>query len=594
MKEFFRSLLASLVALGLFLGAGVVLLVTLGASMAPTKPVVPTRAVLILDLNTNFTDAYKEPTPSDLIQKAAGTGEVEAVPLHLLIRALDRASHDGNISALYLTGIIRPEGVGSGPAAMRELREAILRFKKVSGKPVLAYNQYFTKRELYLCAGASKVYLNPMGIVDASGYASELTFFGNAFKKYGVGVQVTRVGKYKSAVEPFVLDKMSDANREEMQVLMGDLWNDWKQAVAGDRKLTVDQLQAVADEQGVLSSPEALKAGLVDKLATYDEVLDELKVLTGRKASDHDFAQLDMDTYVKSGPELEGGHNRIALVFAEGDIVDGSGRDGSVGGDSLSRELRRLRLDKHVKAIVLRVNSPGGSAMASELIQREVILARKEKPVVVSMGYLAASGGYWISTYADRIFAEPNTITGSIGVFGMLPNVKALANEHGITWDGVQTAKLANTMTIARPKTEAELARAQVLVDWIYDQFIAKVADSRKLTRAQVEEIAQGRVWSGLAAKKLGLVDELGGLQDAVTCAARLAKVDKDYRLEGPSEPRTAVEKLIRALSGEKHDFAHSSADTLKGQVQRVFNGFETFNDPRGIYARMPFDVILR
>ncbi len=593
MKDFFKSLLASFVALGLFAGGVLVLLVILVASMGPTKPVVPSRAVLILDLNTNFTDSYPDQGPAELLQKAAGGGLAEGIPLHVLVQAIDRASHDASLSALYITGIVRPEGVGSGPAALKELREAILRFRKVSGKPVIAYNQYWTKRELYLCAGVGKVYMNPLGVLDATGYASEVTFYGKAFKKYGVDVQVTRVGKYKSAVEPYVLEKLSDPAREELQVLMGDLWTEWKAAVAADRKLTPAQLQAIADEQGTLTSPEALKAGLVDKLLANDQVLDELKEIAGKKVGDRDFPQIDMATYVKTVPEPSGS-NRIALVFAEGAIVDGMGTSGSIGGETLSNELRRLRLDKRVKAIVLRVNSPGGSAPASELIQRELVLARKDKPVVVSMGHLAASGGYWISTYADRIFAEPTTITGSIGVFGLLPNVKSLANEHGITWDGVQTAKLANSLTISRPKTDAELQRAQVMVDWIYDLFVTKVAESRKLTREQVQEIAQGRVWSGAAAIRIGLVDEIGSLQDAVAYAARKAKVESDYRLEGPAEPRTAVEKVLKALGGGKRQYTRSSADSLQGQVRHVISGLEAFTDPRGIYARMPYDLAIR
>ena len=594
MKDFFKSLFASLLALSIFVGGGLILLVGIAAAMGPSKPTVPAKAVLILDLNTNFTDAQQEPSPAELLQKAAGAGEAESVPLNALIQGLDRAAHDGNISGLFLTGIIRPEGVGSGPAALKELREAIQRFRRDSGKPVIAYNQYWTKRELYLCAGASKLYINPLGIMDVSGYASEITFYGNAFKKYGIEVQVTRAGKYKSAVEPYVLDQMSDANREEIQAVLGDVWAEWKQAVARDRRLAPEAIQAVADEQGTLSSAEALKAGLVDKVVPYDEVLDELKVLAGKKPADGNYPQVDLGTYLKTGDEPASGSNRIALVYAEGNIVDGGGTDGSIGGDSLSRELRRLRLDKGVKAIVLRINSPGGSAPASELIQRELVLARKDKPVVVSMGHLAASGGYWIAAYADRIFAEPNTLTGSIGVFGLMPNVKGLANEHGITWDGVQTSKLANTMTIARSKTDAEMARAQALVDWIYDQFLTKVSEGRKLPKGKVAEIAQGRVWSGAAALKLGLVDELGGLQDAVKHAARMAKIEKDYRLEGPAEPRTAVEKIMRALGGSKRNFTRSQADPIKGQVQQVIRGLESFGSAQGIYARMPYDLVIR
>lgn len=594
MKEFFRSLFATLIGLTLFVVGGFVLLFILAASMGPSKPTVPARAVLILDLNTNFTDAWRDPSPSDLIQRAAGQGTAESVPLHMAIQAIDRAANDGAVSGLFITGNIRPEGVGSGPAALKELREAIQRFRKASGKPVLAYNQFWTKRELYLCAGAGKVYANPMGLVDATGFASEIMFYGNAFKKYGIEVQVTRAGKYKSAVEPYMLDRMSEANREEVKTLLDDLWADWKRTVAQDRKLTEEAVQAIADTQGVLTPPEALKAGLVDKLAAYDEVLDELKSLTGKKASDVDYPQIALATYVKAAPEAVTSRNRIALVFAEGAIVDGSGGDGSVGGDALSRELRRLRLDKRVKAIVLRVNSPGGSVTASELIQRELVLARKEKPVVVSMGHLAASGGYWISAQANRIFAEPTTITGSIGVYGLLPNVKGLANGHGVTWDGVQTGRIAGAASLSRPRTAEELARAQGAVDWIYDVFLGKVAEGRKLSKERVHEIGQGRVWSGAAALKLGLVDEMGGLQDAVLHAAKLAKVEKDYRLEGPGEPKSALEKMLEALGSGRPSYTRSAAGGVQQELKRVWNGFEALNDPQGLYARMPYDLDLR
>ena len=596
MRDFFRSLFASLVALALFTGGCLLLLVGFGAMMGSSKTVVAPRTVLVLNLATNFPDSVQDPNPGALVQKAMQGQDSDGLPLASVLQGLARASHDKNIAALYVTGNVASEGFGSGPAALKEIREAIQRFQKDSGKPVIAYNHVWTKREYYLCAGASKLYGNPAGQVDCTGLAAEPMFFGGAFKKYGVEVQVTRVGKYKSAVEPYILEKMSDANREQMQSLLGDLWNEWKTAVAGDRKLTPDAVQKLADEQGFVNNPDAVKAGLLDKLASPDEVLGELKVLAGKKADQIDLPQIDLGTYMRM-PSDSKGKNRIAVVYAEGEIVDGRGQDGQVGGDSVSRELRKLRLDKHVKAIVLRVNSPGGSALASDLIQHEVILAKKEKPVIVSMGYLAASGGYWISTYGDRIFAEPNTVTGSIGVFGLLPNVQKLANEHGITWDSVQTAKMANPMTITRSKTEAELGRVQALVDDIYSQFLDKVAASRKLKRDEVHEIAQGRVWSGRQALKLGLVDELGGLEDAVRYAARQAKIEGDYHVDAPGEPRSTVEKFMKLLGGDKSPYSRSMAgpaDHVRQELQRVLGSIEALNDPRGVYARMPFDLSLR
>jgi len=597
MKDFFRSLLASLVALVLFVGGGLVLVVGVMFALSSGKPAVAPRSVLLLNLSTNFPESVQDPNPAGLIQRVVGGSEAEALPLAGVLQALDRASRDRTISALYLTGNLAPQGYGSGPAALKELREAILKFRADSGKPVIAYNHMWTKWEYYLCSGASTLYVNPSGEVDCTGMSAEPMFFGGALKKYGVEVQVTRVGKYKSAVEPYILDKMSDASREQLTALFSDIWEDWKGAVAADRKLTVAEVQALSDEKGEMTGPEALKAGLVDKLATPDQVLDELKLLAGRKASDPDFPQVDLDTYMRIPVPVQG-RNRIAMVFAEGEIVDGNGRAGQVGGERLSRELRQLRLDPQVKAIVLRVNSPGGSALASDLIQREVILARKVKPVVVSMGYLAASGGYWISTYGDRIFAEPNTITGSIGVYGMLPNVQKLANEHGITWDTVQTSKLANVTTVTRPKSPAELVRIQGLVDTIYDQFLTRVADSRRMSKDQVNEIAQGRVWSGRQALKAGLVDEMGGIQDAIRFAAKRAKIEGDYWVDPPLEPRTPVERILKLLNGgEDRGISQAEvgpAEQLRSRFEQVLGTFDALNDPRGVYARMPFDFNLR
>jgi protease-4 len=588
--------LASLAALVIFACGCLVLAFIVLAAMGSSRPTVAPHSVLVLNLATNFPDSVQDAGPAEMVQKAIRGDDSDGLPVVGLIQALDRASHDKNISALYLTGNVASSGYGSGPAALREIREAILRFRQESGKPVIAYNHTWTKREYYLCAGATRLYGNPSGLVDLTGLAAEPMFYGGAFKKYGIEVQVTRVGRFKSAVEPFILDKMSSANREQTQSLLDEIWSEWKESVAADRKLTPEAIQALSDDQGVLPCAEARKAGLLDKLASPDEVINELKLLAGRKITDADLPQMDLGTYLKM-PYATTGRNRVALVYAEGEIVDGQGQDGQVGGDKLSRELRQLRLDKQVKAIVLRVNSPGGSSLASDLIQREVILARKEKPVVVSMGHLAASGGYWVSTYGDRIFAEPNTITGSIGVFGLLPNVQKLGNEHGITWDSVQTSKLANVMTVARPKTPAELARVQTVVDGIYDQFLDKVADSRKLKREQVNEIAQGRVWSGRQALKLGLVDELGGIKDAVRCAAKLARIEGDFHVDGPAEPKSLVEKVMKLFGGDRTPFSHSQAgpvDAVRTQLQRAMGTLQSLNDPRGVYARMPFDLELR
>ena len=596
MKAFFKSFFASLTALVVFAGIGFVFLIGIVAAMGPSTPKVPSRAVLVLDLSQPIPDSAQDAGPAAAIQKAMQGGGGEGTPLPVLLNALDRAAKDDKISALFLTGNVQSAGYASGPAALKELREAIQAFKANSGKPVIAYNLAYTKKDLYLCGGATTVFVHPMGGLDVTGFTSEPMFFAGAMKKYGVEMQITRVGKYKSAVEPYFLEKMSDANREQTQMFLGDIWDEWKATVASDRKLKPEDIQRLADEKGEVLSPEALQAKLVDRIANYDEVLDELKKISGKAAKDKEFPQIDMDTYVKIPGASAKGKNRIAVVYAEGEIVDGEGQGNQIGGESLSRELRKLRLDKNVKAIVFRVNSPGGSATASELIQREVILCKAAgKPVVVSMGYVAASGGYWISTYADRIFAEPNTITGSIGVFGTLPNVKKLANEHGITWDSVQTAKLG-VPSLARPRTPEELARIQAMVDGIYDQFLTKVAEGRKLKRDVVAEIAQGRVWSGKAALKIGLVDEMGGLRDAIKHAAKLAKIEKDYRVDAPEAAKDPMEKLLKLLGkGENRKLVKQGpVDELKAHFERSLVMLQSLNDPQGVYARLPFDLNLK
>ncbi|MBK8572942.1 MAG: signal peptide peptidase SppA [Holophagaceae bacterium] len=591
MKDFFKSFFATLLALMVAGGLAFVLFFGLLAVVGSSgKPTVPGKAVLVFDLDTSLSDGERDPEPSEAISEALGGGGARSQVLPVAIEALDRAASDSRITALFITGNLQ----NAGPAQLRELREAIQRFK--AKKPVLAYNLGWGKRDYYLAAGATTVFINPFGEMEVNGLASEPMFFGEAFKKYGVEVQVTRVGKYKSAVEPFITDRMSDPNREQIQMLLNDIWGEWKDTVAKDRNKPASDLQAIADERGLIEAEEAKKLGLVDRIAPYDEVLDELKKLAGKQPKDKDFPQITLATYAGIPGEAKAGKTRIAVLVAEGEIVDGEGKSSQIGGERLSRELRRLRLDERVKAVVLRVNSPGGSASASELIQREVVLTKKVKPLVISMGHLAASGGYWISTYGDRIFAEPTTITGSIGVFGLLPNVKKLANGHGITWDSVQTAKLANPMTLTRPKNDLELNRIQGMVDHIYEQFVAKVADSRKLKKETVHEIAQGRVWSGREAVKLGLVDEIGGLGAALKHAAKMAKAENDFYVAGPEREPDALKDLLRNLGqGKSRKLAKPGpvdalAEAFKLQLERV----SALNDPRGVYARLAFEIDLK
>ena len=596
MKSFLKTFLATLAAFGVIVSMTVCGFITVGVMAGDENEVnIKDKTVLIFKMNSNITEAQQEEYPFGGLERELTGRSSNSLSMTQIIQGLDKAAKDDRISALYLEGNLVSENYGSGPAALLEIRQALGRFK--AKKPIYAYNTGWSKSDLMLVAGASHLYLDPMGAVDMTGLVAEPMFYGDAFKKYGIEVQVTRVGKYKAAVEPFITNKMSDANREQISKMLSDIWSEWKLVIGSDRKLQPEQIQAIADQKGFLLASEAKSVGIIDEIKNYDEVLNELKKLTGKKESDKTFNQVSLQSYLDVDVEDAApreSKNRIAIVFAEGEIVDGNGSSTQIGGNSLSRQLRRLRMDPAVKAVVLRVNSPGGSAVASDLIQREIILIQKEKPVVVSMGYVAASGGYWISAYSNRIFAEPNTITGSIGVFGLLPNVKRLANSVGITWDSVQTSKLGAMQTLSRPKTEAELARIQTSVDMIYSEFIRKVSEGRRLKPEFVNEIAQGRIWSGKEAIKLGLVDELGGLGQAIDHAVLISKLGDDYQIDYSQPPKGGFNKFFESLGKKEEPMGTGNFSEIARQIKNQINWLNALNDPNDIYARVPFDLNLK
>lgn len=598
MKNFITSMLGAFVALVIFATGGILLLIGfIGAIVAigtqKKAPEVVGNSYLVLDLSANITDA---PPAVDFGEFTGG--RVETLQLRALTRALRHAAGDKRIKGLLLLGNLEPGGYGSGFAALREVRAAIGDFR-AGGKPVVAFLDYATNRDFYLASAASDVVLDPYGMILMPGLASQPIFYAGAFEKYGVGVQVTRVGKYKSFAEPFTRTSMSPENREQVQKLLDDVWGSMIADIGRSRGISAESIQAVVDAEGIIKPTAALKSHLVDRVAYRDEIVARLKKETGVTSPTESFREIPVALYAKTLREpMAIGRGEVAVVYAEGDIVDGEGDSNEVGGARFAREIRELRQDPSVKAIVLRVNSPGGSASAAETIQRELRLARTAKPVIVSMGSYAASGGYWISAFGDRIFAEPTTITGSIGVFGIQFDLQKLANDHGITFDSVKTGKFADTLTITRPKTEEELAMFQRMVDWIYSQFIAKVAEGRKLKPSFVEEVAQGRVWSGVEAKKLGLVDEIGGLHEAVLYAAGRAGLGTNFRLV--EYPRS--KNLSEALAEMFGRFAPASlrlkspgivgevAERLSTELARL----RAYNDPRGIYARMPVDLDIR
>jgi protease-4 len=602
MKNFLSSMLGALAALMIFTGAAAAffLVLIVAISALGEKPVlVEDGSYLVVDLSTNITDA------PPLVDFGAFMGrKMETLQLRAATNALKAAAGDDRIQGVLIVGSLQPAGYGSGFAALQEFRTALNDFK-AANKPVKAYLTYAMTRDFYLAATADEVVLDPYGAVILPGLASEPMFLAGTFEKYGIGVQVTRVGKYKSAVEPFTRQDLSPENREQLQKLLGDLWGTLRTDIAASRGLEEGALQALVDAEGMMRADVAKASGLVDRVAYRDELIAELKEETA-STTEETFKQIDLATYAKiagagsaagqkSSKVSKGRRGQIAVIYAEGEIVDGEGEPGQVGGLNFSRELRRLRQDKDIKAIVLRVNSPGGSASASEAIQREMRLAAQEKPVVVSMGSYAASGGYWISAYSDRIFAEASTITGSIGVFGVLFDIKKLANDFGVTFDSVKTGQFADTFTISRPKSPAEMAMIQRAVDWIYGEFVGKVAEARKLDPRFVEEIAQGRVWSGTEAKVLGLLDELGGLQDALNYAAAKAKLGENYRVVEFPRKKELAEVITELLNGFQQVRTGSSvAGQVLDRIETELNSLRTFNDPQGIYARMPLELNLQ
>lgn len=608
MKNFFTSMLGALVALFIFTGGCVVLFlgfVAVLAALGETEKSGPSferGSYLVFDLSANISDA---PAPIDF---SGFGGRPDSLQLRAVTHALRVAAADGRIAGVFVTGDLTPAAFGSGYAALKEIRAALDDFK-ASGKPVSAYLTYATTKSYYVASAATDLAIDPYGVILMPGLATEPMFFAGAFEKYGVNVQVTRVGKYKSAVEPYTRRDMSPENREELQKLLNDLWAGILDDIAPSRGLTPADIQTIVDAEGLIR-PEAAKNGkLVDRVAYRDEIYDALKAKTGRAGSKEPFKQVALADYAKLAKDIaetpkpgdkrgqkSSGKGRIAVVYAEGEIIDGEGDQDEVGSTRFSRELRKLRQDDEVKAVVLRVNSPGGSASASEVIQREIRLLKKTKPIIVSMGTYAASGGYWISAYGNRIFAEPTTITGSIGVFGIQFDVQKLANNFGVTFDSVKTGKFADALTISRPKTDEELAVFQRMVDWIYGEFVGKVSEARNLTREAVEEIAQGRVWSGAEAVKIGLVDELGGLEAAIGYAAEKAGLGPNYRLVEYPRQKELFEAIFDFIEKAAPRFAHSTG--LSGQiaerVQSELRVLRSFQDPKGVYARLPLNLVIR
>jgi len=536
------SIITFLVIFGIMFGVFAAII----SGFGDDEVIVNDNSVVTMTLSNEIPDKTSD-NPFDNIDFASFESK-KVLGLNDILKNIEKAKNDERIKGIYL----EITGIPSGMATIEEIRNKLIDFKS-SGKFIICYSYAYTQKGYYLASVADKIYMNPMGGIEWKGLASQVMFFKGALEKLGVEAQIFRHGQFKSAVEPFMNDHMSEASKLQSMVLLQSIWDDMLAKISKEKGISIDDLNLYADSLMVFDPESALEYGFIDGIKYYDEVLAELKSESGVEEEYEDDFLIAMSKYSKAeleDAEKNGSENKVAVIFAEGDIVDGGKSDGSIGGDWLAGLIRDAREDEDVKAVVLRVNSPGGSGLASEIIWREVQLTSEVKPVVISMGNLAASGGYYISCAADYIFAQPNTITGSIGVFGMIPNIQGLMNDKlGITVDGVKTNHSSDFGSIMRPFTPEEGAFIQKQIEDFYEVFIGRVADGRGITTADVDSIGQGRVWSGINAIEIGLVDEIGGLDDAVKKAVSLADLGDDYRIWEYPEAEDFVEKLMSDMS---------------------------------------------
>ena len=582
MRQFLKIFIAALLAMAVFTVIIVLVMAGWVGSIASTeKPEVGSKGVLYIDLQQTLPEQTLDNPLADL-----GVDDHYDVPgLYDMVRLIRYAKTDSSIKGIYL----RCNENGNGLASSEELRDALLDFK-TSKKFLYAYGDVISQRAYYIANVADRIYCNPQGGVDWKGFAIQYLFFRQALEKLEIEPQIFYAGKFKSATEPFRADQMTEPNRLQSSVFLNDIYNRFLVQVAAQRNTDTATLHQCANGLLIRTAADAVKYKLVDG-AEYDDVVkNEIRQKTGTPENTKlNFVMAGK--YAKAVNYKAGkGSDKIAVIFAQGNIVEGKGERSEIGGDTYRWLIRKARMDKDVKAIVVRVNSGGGSAMASENMWRELVLARKDKPVVLSFGDYAASGGYYMSCGADSIFSQPNTLTGSIGVFSLVPNMKKFfGNKLGLTFDGVKTGTYADMATVSRPLNEVEKRYMQTGVDSIYQTFLTRVADGRKMSVPMVDSIAQGRVWTGSRALGLGLVDRMGGLQDAIDCAARMSHL-KEYRIREYPEPMGWWEKLF----GGYKNTAKSAAvkEELGEQGFKIYTSLKKLKEFTGSsQARLPFEM---
>lgn len=584
MKDFLKYMLATIT--GLVLSAillffvGMLIVVGIVAA-SDTEVEVRENTVMMLKLDGELSErAVKNPFFFEL------NHDKKSVGLDAILSAIKKAKHQENIKGIYL----QTQGLAMAPASLTAIREALSDFKE-SGKFIVAYADNYSQGMYYIASVADEIMLNPIGMVDWHGLSAQPIFFKDLLDKIGVEMQIFKVGTFKSAVEPYIRTSMSEANRLQLKELFGTVWTEMKKGVSISRGISEDRLDVLADEMTIFRpSEDYIKMKLVDTLVYKDEVLAYLKTKTNRDADERlrVLTVEDMEQVNNKVPKDKSG-DIIAVYYAVGEITDGN-KKSNISGETVMDDLRRLRKDENVKAVVMRVNSPGGSAFASEKIWRELTLLKKEKPLIVSMGDYAASGGYYISTPADCIVAEPTTITGSIGVFGMIPNTKQLMDKIGLHFDVVKTNKHADFGAINRPISNEEGRMIQHNVNNTYELFVKRCADGRKMSPASIKKIAEGRVWSGVQAKELGLVDELGGLEKAIAIAKEESGVEGYTLLTYPKAPSL----LDQMLNKDSEEYIHLQLKSLLGDYYYGLKWLQNLDKKDRVQARLPFTLIVK
>lgn len=585
MWQFIKYVFATIIGLFLFSLLGFFLFVGILAAVGSSEDSTPMESNSVLKLNLN--NPIQEVAVENPFAEFSG-GQGNVLGLLDIRSALANAKQDPNIKGVYLD--VQYPMVGWATA--EEIRDAIIDFKK-SKKFVYAYGEVMTEKAYYLASVADKIYLNPAGGMEWNGLSAEYDFYKGTLDKLEVKPLVFRVGEYKSAVEPFFRENMSDANRLQNQVLINNIFDHAIEKISQSRGITPTQLKNLADSLSVDSPQDALKNKLVTHVGYYDEVetalRKELKV-----DEDEKIKFVGLSKYLKAEKHVKEGSsdNRIAVIIGEGAIISGKSNDGNIGSETIMEELRKARQDKKVKAVVLRVNSPGGSALASDVMWREIQLTRKEKPVIASMSDVAASGGYYMAMGCDKIVAHPNTITGSIGVFSVLFNFEdAFRNKLGITFDRVNTNAHSDWPSVTRDMTPFENNRLQRSTENIYAVFTKKAAEGRKMPLEKLQSLASGRVWSGREAKQNGLIDEFGGLDKAIEIAAKSAKLKEgEYRVRYPKE-KNVFEEVITKFS---NDAEEAMLQQKLGNFAPYLKTLKKLQQMEGVQARLPFDITIK